>query len=88
MALAQRLGEAELDGSPEARTRLAEARREYLAAEHEALTALGARQALNVIEPLAASAGPVPPLPATRANRSFPTASSSPGRAATPRAAT
>ncbi|MBZ4373215.1 hypothetical protein [Corallococcus sp. AS-1-6] len=54
VALAQRLGEAELelqgamrglDGSPAARTRLAEARREYLAAEHEALEVLAGHEA-------------------------------------------
>ncbi|RKH08724.1 hypothetical protein D7X74_31035 [Corallococcus sp. CA047B] len=53
MALAQRLGDAELslqqamrrmDGSPAARTRLAEAREEHRAAEAQALLALGAGQ--------------------------------------------
>ncbi|WP_147448927.1 hypothetical protein [Corallococcus terminator] len=65
MALAQRLGQAELemqkamlalDGNPAARTRLAEARGEYRAAEQQALRVLGAHAALEVIEQL--KAGP------------------------------
>ncbi|RKH93584.1 hypothetical protein [Corallococcus sp. AB038B] len=64
VALAQRLGEAELalqgamrglDGSPDARTRLADARTEYLAAEREALVALGAQPGPDAIELLASS---------------------------------
>ncbi|MBN9687108.1 MULTISPECIES: hypothetical protein [unclassified Corallococcus] len=54
VALAQRLGEAELelqdamrglDGSPEARTRLAAAREEHQAAEAQALLVLADQQA-------------------------------------------
>ncbi|RYZ38965.1 MAG: hypothetical protein EOO72_09480 [Myxococcaceae bacterium] len=56
VALAQRLGEAELalqwamrglDGSPAARMRLAVAREEHRAAEAQALLALGAGQGLE-----------------------------------------
>ncbi|WP_223644428.1 hypothetical protein [Corallococcus sp. EGB] len=62
-ALAQRLGEAEKelqraqwesDGSPRARMRLARARMEYRAAEHLTMQVLGARQALDLVEQLAA----------------------------------
>ncbi|SDF27792.1 hypothetical protein SAMN04488504_12760 [Myxococcus virescens] len=58
-ALAERLGRAEvdlqraharLDGSPEARTRLAEAKAEYRLAEAAALQMLGAREALVPVE--------------------------------------
>ncbi|NNC01926.1 hypothetical protein HJC10_03535 [Corallococcus exiguus] len=62
-ALAQRLGmeeqelqraQCESDGSPRARLRLAQARLEYLDAEHLTLQVLGARQALDLVEELAA----------------------------------
>ncbi|WP_147449114.1 hypothetical protein [Corallococcus terminator] len=60
--LAARLGQAEaalqkamreMDGSPAARTRLADSRSEYRAAEREALLVLGALEALAVVDALA-----------------------------------
>lgn len=67
-ALAERLGRAEvelqrayacLDGSPEARTRLAEAKAEYRLAEAAALQLLGAREALVLVEARGAGEGPL-----------------------------
>lgn len=67
-ALAERLGRAEvelqrayatLDGSPEARTRLAEAKAEYRLAEAAALQMLGAREALVLVEARGVGEGPL-----------------------------